>query len=463
MREKPRYVDIDKCIACGLCAEKCPRKVDDVFNEHLNKRKAIYVEYPQAVPLKYAIDAENCIYFEKGKCRACEKFCPAGAIDFTQKERTFKMDVGSVVLAAGAEPADPSSLLFYGHGRFPNVITAMQMERTLNATGPYAGKLVRPSDGRTPEHIAWIQCVGSRDTNTAGSKGYCSGVCCMYAVKEATIAKEHAGKELDAAIFFMDMRTHGKGFERYYRRAEEDLGVRFIRSRVHSVVPATDGSNDLKVGYVDESGNVLEERFQMVVLSQGLKAPREVQAMAEKLDISMNSDGFIETNSLKPVETSRQGVFVCGCAANPVDIPQSVMEASAAASACASLLAESRHTMIRHKEYPPERGMETEKMRIGVFVCHCGINIGGVVDVPAVRDYARGLPGVVYAGDNPFSCSQDTQQAIRDAIAEHGLNRVVIAACTPRTHEPLFQETIREAGLNPYLLEFANIRDQDSW
>jgi heterodisulfide reductase subunit A len=463
LREKPRYVDIDKCIACGLCAEKCPKKVDDVFNEHLNKRKAIYVEYPQAVPLKYTIDAENCIYFQKGKCRACEKFCPAGAIDFTQRERTFTLGVGSVVLSSGAEPADPTSLLFYGYDRFPNVITAMQMERILNATGPYQGRLIRPSDGREPERIAWIQCVGSRDTHTPGSNGYCSGVCCMYAVKEATIAKEHVGENLDAAIFFMDMRTNGKGFERYYRRAEDDLGVRFIRSRVHSVIPAADGSDDLKVGYLDEAGNIVEEQFEMVVLSHGLKAPRELQALAERLDILLNTDGFIETNSLKPVETSRHGVFTCGCGANPVDIPQSVMEASAAASASASLLSKSRNTLIRHKEYPPETNIEPEKMRIGVFVCHCGINIAGVVDVPAVRDYARELPGVVYAGDNLFSCSQDTQQVIRDAITEHNLNRVVIAACTPRTHEPLFQETIREAGLNPYLLEFANIRDQDSW
>jgi heterodisulfide reductase subunit A2 len=463
LKEKPRYVDVDKCIACGLCAEKCPKKVDDVFNEHLNTRKAIYVEYPQAVPLKYTIDADNCIYLQKGKCRACEKFCPAGAIDFTQRERTYTLDVGSVVLSSGAEPADTTSLVFYGHGRFPNVITAMQMERILNATGPSQGKLVRPSDGKEPERIAWIQCVGSRDTHTPGSAGYCSGVCCMYAVKEALIAKEHVGENLDAAIFFMDMRTHGKGFERYYRRAEDELGVRFIRSRVHSIVPASDGSDDLKVGYVDESGKTLEEQFQMVVLSHGLKAPRDTQALAEKLDISLNADGFIETSTLKPVETSRHGVFVCGCGANPVDIPQSVMEASAAASASASLLSRSRNTLIRHKEYPAETPIEPEEMRIGVFVCHCGINIGGVVDVPAVRDYARELPGVVYAGDNLFSCSQDTQQVIRDAIAEHHLNRVVIAACTPRTHEPLFQETIREAGLNPYLLEFANIRDQDSW
>ncbi|RLB40140.1 MAG: heterodisulfide reductase [Deltaproteobacteria bacterium] len=462
LREHPRFVDINKCIACGVCAEKCPRKVEDAFNEGLNKRKAAYVQYPQAVPLKYAIDADHCIYFEKGKCRACEKFCPAGAIDFNQNERIFTIEVGSVVLALGARHLDPSAIEEYGYSTFPNVITGMQMERILSATGPYQGRLVRPSDGQPPKKIAWIQCVGSRSTGATAHE-YCSGVCCMYAIKEAVIAKEHAGRDLDAAIFFMDMRTHGKEFERYYRRAESELGVRFIRSRVHSVESSAPGSDSLKVRYADDTGAEAEEIFDLVVLSNGLETSNEVRELADRLGVAVDENGFVKTACLSPLETSRKGIFVCGSVANPADIPQAVMEASAASSAAARLLAKARGSQVREKEYPAEKPIDPAEIRVGVFVCHCGINISSVVDVTEVRDYAKTLPGVVYSTDNLFSCSQDTQQTIRDAVTEHRLNRVVVAACTPRTHEPLFQETIREAGLNPYLLEFANIRDQDAW
>jgi len=462
LQEAPRYVDTEKCIACGVCAEKCPRKVDDPYNEGLAKRKAIYVQYPQAVPLKYAIDRDHCIYFEKGTCRACEKFCPAGAIDFEQTPKTHRVDVGAVLLAAGSQALDPVLYKDYGYGRFPNVITSMAFERILSATGPFRGHLTRPSDGKTPEKIAWLQCVGSRET-TKGAHPYCSGVCCMYAVKEAVIAQEHAGGALDTAIFFMDMRTHGKDFDRYYERARSEAGVRFIRSRIHTVETAGPGSDDLVLTYVDENGARLSERFDLVVLSVGLEIGAESRAMAERLGVALDADGFVQTGCLDPVETSRPGVFACGALGGPADIPQSVVSASAAASAAAALLAASRNTLIHEKTYPPETPVAGEAPRIGVFVCHCGINIGSVVDVPAVRDYAAGLPHVVYAGENLFTCSEDTQKIIRETIAEHRLNRVVVAACTPRTHEPLFRETIREAGLNPYLFEFANIRDQDAW
>ncbi|MGW8223267.1 MAG: FAD-dependent oxidoreductase, partial [Syntrophobacteria bacterium] len=468
--ERPRYIDMDKCIACGVCAEKCPKKVDDEFNTGLNKRKSAYVKYPQAVPLKYAIDDETCIYFVKGKkkgkgkgkCRACEKFCPAEAVDFEQEGQIHQLEVGSIILAPGFKPFDPKVYEGYGYGTYPNVITSMEFERILSASGPFQGHLVRPSDQETPKKIAWLQCVGSRDLHS-GSHGYCSGVCCMYAIKEAIIAKEHAHEDLDTAIFFMDMRTYGKDFDRYYNRAKDEHGVRFVRSRVHSIEPSASNSGDLNVHYVDEDGTLQEEIFDLVVLSVGLEISKDLHKLAETCEVELDENGFAEASCFRPVETSRPGVFTCGAFSGPKDIPYSVMEASAASAASAALLADSRHSLSKSKTYSDEIPVTDEEPRIGVFVCHCGINIGSVVDVPAVREYAATLPQVAYVADNLFSCSEDTQHLLREAITEHKLNRVVVAACTPRTHEPLFQETIREAGLNRYLFELANIRDQDSW
>jgi len=462
VREEPRFVDTEKCIACGVCAEKCPRRVEDEFNEGLNKRKAAYIRYPQAVPLKYALDREHCIYFEKGKCRACEKFCPAGAVDFHQEGRVHQLRVGSVILAPGLSALSPTAYDTYGYGVHPNVITSMEFERILSASGPYQGHLLRPSDRKAPRRIAWLQCVGSRDLHHGGH-GYCSGVCCMYAVKEAVIAKEHAGADLDTAIFYMDMRTYGKDFERYYDRAREEVGVRFVRSRVHSVRPSSPGSHELSLEYVDDAGRTHSEEFDLVVLSVGMELSADTIELAGKLGIRVDESGFVSTSSFSPVTTSRPGVYVCGGYLGPKDIPHSVMEASAASAASSASLADARGTLTHEKTYPPEDPIILEKPRIGVFVCHCGINIGGVVDVPAVRDYAATLPNVAYVADNLFTCSQDTQGLIRQAIKDHRLNRIVVAACTPRTHEPLFQETIREAGLNRYLFDLANIRDQNSW
>ncbi|HDM79405.1 MAG TPA: CoB--CoM heterodisulfide reductase iron-sulfur subunit A family protein [Deltaproteobacteria bacterium] len=461
IRQRPRYIDVTKCIACGRCAEKCPRKVIDEFNEGLNFRKAAYVKYPQAVPLKYAIDEANCIYFEKGKCKACQKFCPAEAVDFDQKEEVFELNVGAVILAPGFEEFNPEVYDTYGFSRYPNVVTSTQFERILSASGPYEGHLLRPSDKTEPKKIAWLQCVGSRDLHKA-AKGYCSGVCCMYAIKEAVIAKEHATEPVDTAIFFMDMRTYGKDFERYYNRAKEEIGIRFIRCRIHTLaeVPET---KDIIITYVNENGELESEVFNLVVLSVGLEISEEMEELAKRLGVEVDFDGFAETSSFSPVATSRDGIFVCGAFNGPKDIPYSVMEASAAAAASEVTLAEVRGTLTKTKSYPEEVPVSGEEPRIGVFVCNCGINIGSVVKVPEVVEYAKTLPYVVYAGENLFTCSQDTQENIVNTIKEHKLNRVVVAACTPRTHEPLFQETLREAGLNRFLFEMANIRDQDSW
>ncbi len=459
--QHPRFVDMEKCIGCGTCAEKCPRKVTDEYNQGLAKRKAIYVPYAQAVPLKYAIDKDNCIYFKKGKCKACEKFCPTQAIKFDDQEKTFTLNVGSVILAPGFQAFDPGAFDTYGYAGHPNVVTSMEFERILSASGPTTGHLVRPSDEKEPRKIAFLQCVGSRDINRC-DHGYCSAVCCMYAVKEAVIAKEHSGDGLDCAIFFMDMRTHGKDFERYYRNAEDNQGVRFVRSRIHTVQPVQ-GSDDLLIRYTDEEGGLEEEIFDLAVLSVGLETPPELRELAGKLDLELTEGLFCSTGSFTPVETSREGVYVCGVFQGPKDIPQSVIEASSAAAVAGAPLSPARDTETRTREVPEERNVIGDPPRIGVFVCRCGVNIAGVVDVDSVVEYARGLPYVEYVADNLYSCSQDTQDNMAKVIRENDLNRIVVAACTPKTHEPLFQETLVDAGLNKYLFEMTNIRNQDSW
>jgi len=394
------------------------------------------------------------------ECEQCVSACKAGAINHKMQEEIVTLDVGSIIAAPGFKAFDPK-VYDYGYGKYPNVVTSAEFERILSASGPFEGHLVRPSDHQPPKKIAWLQCVGSRDVQRG--HGYCSGVCCMYAIKEAVIAREHAHGDLDTAIFFMDMRTYGKEFERYYNRAEDENGVRFIRSRIHSIQPAAPDSQDLEITYANEDGQLQSEVFDMLVLSVGLEITKETKELAKRLGIAISEDGFAETSSFSPVTTSNPGVFACGAFSGPKDIPYSVMEASAAAAASAASLSDSRNTLMKEKTYPEEILVGDEDPRIGVFVCHCGINIGSIVDVPAVKEYAGTLPNVVYVANNLFTCSQDTQQMMRNAIKEHRLNRLVVAACTPRTHEPLFQETIREAGLNRYLFEFANIRDQDSW
>jgi heterodisulfide reductase subunit A len=457
----PRYVRMDKCIGCGTCAEKCPKKVDDGFNQGLVKRKAVYVEYAQAVPLKYAIDAKECIFLQKGKCKACEKFCPTHAIDFEEKEEKRRIRTGAIILAPGFQPYDPGRYLSYKYAKYPNVVTSMEFERILSATGPFQGHLVRPSDHKEPQKIAWLQCIGSRDVHHC-DHAYCSSVCCMYAIKEAVIAKEHSGSNLDCAVFYMDMRTHGKEFERYYEDAKGKHGVRFVRSRVPTVEPVI-GSDDLMVPYVSEAGELMQERFDMVVLSVGLEVSPDAAALAAKMGLNLTESRFCETRTFAPVRSSREGIYVCGAFQGPKDIPQSVIEAGSAAAEAGVLLSNSRNTLTKAKPAVQERKGGGKRPRVGVFVCHCGINISGIVDVPAVRDYAATLPFVEYVTDNLFTCSTDTQDTMAQVIREKDLNRIVVAACTPKTHEPLFQETLVNAGLNKYLFEMTNIRNQDSW
>jgi len=375
---------MDKCIACGTCAEKCPKKVDDIYNERLIKRKAIYVPYSQTVPLKYAIDAENCIYFTKGKCKACEKFCPAGAIDFNDQEKEIILNVGSIILAPGFKSFDPSRYDTYSYTALPNVVTSLEFERILSATGPFMGHLVRPSDKKEPGKIAWFQCVGSRDIN-ACDHGYCSSVCCMYAIKQTVIAREHSNNALDCAVFFMDMRTHGKDFDRYYENARSD-GVRFVRSRIHTVSPIP-GTDDVLVRYADDGGLLKEETFDMIVLSTGLETDENVVALSERLGIELDGYHFTRRDSYHPVNTSVPGIYACGAFTGPKDIPLSVMEASAAACAATENLATARHTRTKEVEIPPERDVSGEPPRGG-----------GICQNIAPRGLCGGEPVYLFSG-----------------------------------------------------------------
>jgi homotetrameric NADPH-dependent glutamate synthase len=394
------------------------------------------------------------------ECMQCVEACKANAIDHSQREETIELNVGSIILAPGFDEFEPQVKSEYGYGRFPNVVTSTQFERILSATGPFQGELLRPSDHSHPKKIAFIQCVGSRDISCGNE--YCSSICCMYATKEAVIAKEHAVGELESSIFYIDLRAYGKDFDKYIIRAENEHGVRFIRSRIASIeeVPQT---RNLTMRYETDEGELKDEEFDMVILSVGVTPSHTAHELAEKFGIDLNEYGFCKTNEFSPLETSVPGIFVCGTFQSPRDIPETVMQASGAASEAEALLYPERGSLVVERVFPPEIDVTGQEPRIGAFICNCGINIAGYVDVPAIVEYAKTLPYVVYAEDNLYTCSQDTQERIKDAIKEHKLNRVVVASCTPRTHEPLFQATIREAGLNKYLFEMANIRDQCSW
>ncbi len=450
----PRYVDEDKCTGCGQCSMKCPVEAIDMYNEGLMTRAAIYVDYPQAVPLKFRIDKERCI-----GCGICEGECLANAIDFNQKEELMKVRVGSIILSPGFDEFDPTALREYGYGQYPNVVSSIEFERMLSASGPFRGVVMRPSDGKVPEKVAFIQCVGSRDEHIGHN--YCSSVCCMHAIKEAMIAQEHT-EGLSSHIFFMDIRAFGKEFDDYVTRARDEFGIGITRGNRVADITQNPKTKDLRVRYI-EGGDIKYERFNLVVLSVGLHAPRTAKDLSAAFGIDLNRYNFAETRTFSPLETNVPGIFVSGAFSGPKDIPTTVAEASGAAAKAAADIHEARNTLLTEVQLPPERDVMGEEPRIGVFVCHCGINIGGVVDVPDVVEYAKSLPGVVYAEHNLYTCSADTQERIKERIVKLDLNRVVVASCTPRTHEPLFRSTVREAGLNPYLFEMANIRDQCSW
>ncbi len=455
----PRYIDEEKCIACGKCAEKCPVKVPDPFNGKLGTRKAAFLTFPQAVPLKYALDAENCLYLTKGKCGICKRICPAKAVDYDQKPEILQISAGAVVISTGFELALTVKEGEFGYGRYRNVVTSLQYERMLSATGPYAGHLLRPSDEKVPRKVAWIQCVLSRDS--ARNRPFCSSVCCMQAVKQAVLTRSHE-PDTEATIYFMDIRAHGKGFDDYVDRARNQHGVQYRRSMISQIYLNPENDNLIIETFDHHLNRKKEEEYDLVVLSSGLKPSRAFADLAKQVGLVTNPYGFLSAEFDEPVATSRPGIFVCGGIETPKDIPETIIQAGAAAAEAAIFLSSARNTEIVVEKNPDEKPIDTEP-RVGVLICHCGTNIAGVVNIQKVLEDVKTLPQVVFATDFMFTCSTETQSKIIELIKEHRLNRVVVAACSPKTHEPLFQNTLKDAGLNPYLFELANIRGQCSW
>ncbi len=459
IKQKARYVDADKCTGCGACEEKCPSRVLNIFNQGLDKRRAIYALFPQAVPNTRAIDGDHCLYLNKGVCKKCEKVCDADAINFEDTDKEYEVNVGSIILTPGLKTYQPEIREEFGYGKIKNVVTSLQFERLLSASGPCGGEVERPFDGTHPKRIAWIQCVGSR--NEHNSNPWCSSVCCMYAAKQSIIAKEH-DPEVDATVFYMELRAFGKDFDKYIDKAKNDSGVLYKRAMVSEVIENED-TGDLTIHYVDEDGKLVNEIFDMAVLSIGFEPRDKAQEFADIFGIEADEYGFAQTSKLKPVETSRTGIYVAGIYQGPKDIPETVIQGSGSAAAAMALLGESRGTEVEEVVLPPERDITGEEPKIGVIVCHCGVNIAGTVDVKKVAEEAAKEEGVSHTESIIYACAPDGQQKIRDLIKEKGLNRVVIASCTPRTHSPLFQDTIREVGLNKFLFELADIREQCSW
>ncbi len=459
LTRKPRYIREDKCTGCTTCVEYCPVQYPDKFNQDISLNKAVHVYFSQAIPLVAYID-ESCIYLKEQKCRICEAVCQAKAVDFHQKPEKLEIKVGAIILSPGMEPFDPKVKDEYRYGTLENVITSMDFERLLSSTGPFEGEILRGSDKKHPHKIAWIQCVGSRRV-TEGDNSYCSAVCCTYTQKQVILTKDHDA-DAECTIFHNDIRSYGKDFERYFQRTESLPGIRFIRSYV-SIVGEDPQTKNVKLKYSTADEGVKDEEFDMVVLSVGLNPPLGNKELADKYGIELSSQGFCKIASTNPMKSTRPGIFVTGAFQGPVDIPESVFSASGAGSQIGQLLGYRRGNLAQERIYPPEKDVSSEEPRIGVFVCHCGANIGRIVNVPEVVEYCKTLPNVVYAQEQLFSCATNSAKEITDMTKEMGLNRVVIAACSPRTLEPLFRDTLREAGINQYYVDMANIREHNSW
>ncbi len=451
---KSKYVDPDKCTGCDDCTDVCPVDVISNFDEKISTRKAIYIEFPQAVPIVYTIDMDNCI-----GCGSCDRVCEPEAISFLEKSEEINVNAGSVIIATGFEVFEPDELRKeYGYGKYDNVITAMQFERLLSSFGPTEGKPLRLSDGKKPKSIGWIQCVGSRSEQLGFP--YCSRVCCMYATKEASIVKE-TYPDINISIYYMDIRAYGKDFQQYYDHAKK-LGVNYIRGRPSNVFENKDKS--LTIRYRDTLlGKNKEDIVDMLVLSTAIIPSKDNKKLGKSLGIDVDQNGFFKQASLlqNPAQSTRDGVFLAGCIQGPKDIPDSVAMASgAAAKAVGPIKDRKRHI---GKDFPAEIDVSLEVPRIGVFICHCGKNIASYLDVEKLTKEAEKLPNVEYAEHMMFACSEDSGKKIKEKIKEKKLNRIIVAACSPRTHGGLFQDTLLEAGLNKYLFEMANIRNHCSW
>ena len=454
LTQSPRYIDLEKCTACGECHKKYPEWVR--FTPGLDHRAPTCMRYPQATPQAFSIDMAACSDPE-----SLRAVCPGHAILLEDTKREEVREVGAIILATGADLFNPDGLEHFGYGTHANVVTGLEYERIMSASGPTLGELIRPSDGKQPKKVAWIQCAGSRGINRQ-DVSYCSSVCCMYALKEAIVTKERFLDDIETTIFYMDMRTFGKDYEQYYNRAEHEHGVRLVRCRPHSLLP--NGSKDLVISYAtDEASGNISETFDMVVLSTGFRPARPTVQLAKILGIELNQHNFAETGNFDPVATNVKGIYVCGVFESPKDIPETMVQAGAAACMAAKNLDGVSANKDAKVDDPPERNIAGEPPRIGVFVCDCGANIGGAIDVDQVVEAAAGYPNVVVSKMMGHGCGHDALSNMRATISKENLNRVVVGACSPRTHEALFQDTIRKAGLNKYLVEIANIRDQNAW
>ena len=454
----PRYIDLGKCTACGECHKKYPECVH--FNPGLDHRAPTCMRYPQATPQAFSIEMEACKDVD-----GLVESCPAGAILPTDQEKQESRQVGAIILSIGTDLFNPDNLEHFGHSLYPNVVTGLEYERIMSASGPTQGQLARPSDGQQPKRVAWIQCAGSRGINRE-DVSYCSSVCCMYALKEAIVTKERFKDDIETTIFYMDMRTFGKDYESYYQHAQDAYGIRLVRCRPHSVLPDTadTASEDLLISYAtDETSEMLTESFDMVVLSTGFRPSEKSTQLAETLGIELNPHRFAKTDSFAPVCTNKEGIYVCGVFEEPKDIPETIVQSSAAACLAAKHVSRQKGVGQSVDDYPLEKDVSGKLPRIGVFVCECGQNIAGVIDVEAVVAEAKTYPNVVTAEITGHGCGAEALSHIQRVIQDQKLNRIVLGACSPRTHEALFQETIRQAGLNKYLLEIANIRDQNAW
>ncbi|MHA1105055.1 MAG: FAD-dependent oxidoreductase [Promethearchaeota archaeon] len=459
--KKARYVDWDKCTGCGACMEKCPmKKIPSEFEEEIGNRTAIYIPFPQAVPRKAVIDAEKCLYLTKNACQLCEKECEAEAITWDMKDEVVEYDVASIIVATGIDLLDPTPIVRYHYGEYPNVIQAMQYERLLSASGPTEGQLLRPSDKKHALKIGFIGCVGSRNEDFCA---YCSKFCCMYMAKEGVVTREHA-PDTNVTIFFNDTRVIGKNQEEFIVRAKDEYKLIYYRG-IPGDIRENPENHNLFVKHANlDTGDVETSEFDLVVLANAVIPRKGTEKLAEMLGIETNELGFFKTkNTTEDLRSTRDGIYVSGSCQSPDDIANSVAKAGGAA-ALAALHAVPLSPEELEVILPPLKVVNPrDEPRIGVFVCMCGVNIGGYMDVPALVEYSKTLPNVVFSMDNKYSCSSLTQDIIKEKIVELNLNRVIVAACTPRTHEPLFQKTIREAGLNEYLFNFVSIRELDSW
>jgi heterodisulfide reductase subunit A len=454
LSRRPRFVDVSKCSGCGECTRVCPQKIPDPYNLGLGQTRAIHVPFPQAIPQAAYISPEACRVFQGKRCEACVKVCEAKAINFQDAVSEWTESVGAIIVALGAAPAPAGEFPGYGH---PDVVTSLEFERLLSASGPQGGKLVRPSDHTAPRRLAFIQCVGSRDPQAGAT--YCSALCCMASLKEALVAREISARGLKSTIFYMDLRAQGKGYEGYLEQAR-DHGVSLVRSRVTAVTPLSQGG--VLIRFTDTHGRPQEQPFDMAVLAVGLRPGLQMPAAARRLGLELNEHGFIATSPLLPVSTTRGGVLVCGTAREPLDIPEAVTTASAAAAAVSRLLTTAPRAWAPRAQLPPSR-VNDFPARIGVFLCHCGTNIAKTIDLNRLAAAVAELPGVAHVEDNLFSCAVESTGRMRQTIRDLGLNRVVVAACSPRTHAEVFREVLAAAGLNPGYFAMANIREQCAW